>query len=68
MKTEHKYSIGKLLETLAKTECNLAQQNYYLFNYCNEILLHIGEKLEIDFTKRIRTLGDIKKIFAQSKK
>ena len=68
MKTEHKYSIGKLLEILAKTECNLAQQNYYLFNYCNEILLHIGEKLEIDFTKRIRTLGDIKKIFAQSKK
>lgn len=68
IKTEHKYSITKLLESLSKAECSLAQQNYYLFNYCDEVLLDIGEKLDINFIKRIRTLGEIKKNLASTKK
>lgn len=68
MKTEHKYSITKLLESLSKAECSLAQQNYYLFNYCDDVLLHIGEKLDINFNKRVRTLGEIKKNLAATKK
>jgi len=68
MKTKHKYSITKLLESLRKAECSYAQQNYYLFNYCDEILLEIGEKFNIDFTRRIRSLGEIKKILSGTKK
>lgn len=68
VKTKHKYSIGKLLESLSKAECSLAQHNYYLFNYCDRVLLDIGENMGIDFTRRIRTLGEIKKIFAATKK
>lgn len=68
MKTEHKYSISRLLQSLKKAECCFAQQNYYLFNYCDDLLRDIGPLFNIDFTKRIRTLGEIKKIIADTKK
>lgn len=68
MKMGHKYSITKMLDSLRKAKCSYAQQNYYLFNYCDEILLDIGDKFNIDFTRRIRSLGDIKKILGDTKK
>lgn len=68
LKTERKYSIGKLLGSLSSAQCTLLQQNYYLFDYYDEILKEIGIATDIDFGKRIRTLGDIKKILADSKK
>lgn len=67
-KLERKYSISCLLETLAKSECSLVQQNYYLFDNYNEVLKDIGDAMGIDFGKRIRTLGEIKKILARTKK
>lgn len=68
MKIEHKYSISRLLQSLKKAECCFAQQNYYLFNYCDDLLRDIGPLFNIDFTKRVRALGEIKKIFADTKK
>ncbi|HIS25808.1 MAG TPA: IS1634 family transposase [Candidatus Pullilachnospira intestinigallinarum] len=67
-KLEHKYSVGKILDSLSKAECSLVQQNYYLFDYYDEILKEIGLIMDIDFGKRIRTLGEIKKILAKTKK
>lgn len=68
LKTERKYSIRKLLDSLSNAQCTLLQQNYYLFDYYDEILKDIGITADIDFSKRIRTLGDIKKILADTKK
>lgn len=68
MKTDHKYTITKLLESLGKSECIHLQQNYYIFGYYDEVLRDIGEKLEIDFSKKMRTLGEIKKILGEVKK
>lgn len=68
MKTEHKYSITKLLETLSKAECSYIQQNYYLFDYFNDILNEVGVISNIDYSKKIRSLGEIKKILASTKK
>lgn len=61
-KMERKYSIGTILESLSKAECSLIQQNYYLFDYYDEVLKDIGRVTDIDFGKRIRTLGEIKKL------
>ena len=66
-KLEHKYSVGKILDSLSKAECSLVQQNYYLFDYYDEVLREIGLIMDIDFGKRIRTLGEIKKILAKTK-
>lgn len=68
MKLDRKYSIGAILNSLSKAECSLLQQNYYLFDYYDEVLKDIGKVLNIDFSKRIRTLGEIKKILADTKK
>lgn len=68
MKMEHRYSITQMLESLKKAECTYMQQNYYLFDYYDDVLKDIGEKFRIDFSKRIRTLGEVKKIFADTKK
>ena len=45
-KLEHKYSVGTILEYLSKAECSLVQQNYYLFDYYDELLKDIGLILE----------------------
>lgn len=63
-----KYSITHMLHSLGKAECSYVKQNYYLFDYCDEVLENIGNTLNIDFSKRIRSLGEIKKIFADTKK
>lgn len=68
MKLERKYSIGTILDSLSKSECSLLQQNYYLFDYYDEVLKDIGKVTDIDFSKRIRTLGEIKKVLADTKK
>ena len=67
-KLERKYSIGAILDSLSKAECSLVQQNYYLFDYYDEVLKDIGLIMDIDFGKRIRTLGEIKKNLAKTKK
>ena len=68
MKTEHKYSITKLLNALKNAECSYVQQNFYLFDYFNDILNEIGLISNIDYSKKIRSLGEIKKILATTKK
>lgn len=68
LKMGRKYSIGKLLGSLSKAQCTLLQQNYYLFDYYDEVLKDIEDVTGIDFSKRIRTLGEIKKILAGTKK
>ena len=68
MKLEHKYSAGRILESLSKANCSLIQQNYYMFDYFDEVLKDIGDLMNIDFAKRVRTLGDIKQTLADTKK
>ncbi len=68
MKTDHKYSITKLLEVLTKAECSHVQQNYYIFDCFNDILSEIGAVSNIDYSKKLRSLDEIKKILAATKK
>jgi len=68
MKMDRRYSIGKMLESLDKSECTLIKANLYLFDYFDSVLEDIGSKFDIDFSIRSRTLGDIKKILAKTKK
>lgn len=68
MNLDWKYSIGTILDSLSKANCSLVQQNYYLFDYYDAVLKNIGTVVGIDFSKRLRTLGEIKKILADTKK
>jgi len=68
VKMDHKYSIGQMLESLNKAECTHMKQNFYLFDYCCDVLMDMGKVFNIDFSKRIRGLGEIKKTLADTKK
>lgn len=67
-KLDRKYSVTAILESLNKCSCSLLEQNLYLFDYYDEILKDLGRKLGIDFSKKYRTVQEIKKIIGDSKK
>jgi transposase len=66
-KTDGKYSTAKILECLNKIQCSHEDENIYLFNYRNEMTDTIGNAFSIDFTKKRRTLLEIKKILGNVK-
>lgn len=68
LEMDGKYSVPQLLNSLRKAECTELRQNYYLFDYYDDILERLGEQFQIDFSARYRRLGEIKKILAQTKK
>lgn len=63
-----KYGVAPVLESLRKCECSLLEENLYLFDYYDEILQDIGELIGIDFSKKYRTLNEIKKVLGDVKK
>ena len=67
-KLDRKYSVTAILESLNKSSCSLLEQNLYLFDYYDEILDVLGKELEIDFSKKYRTIQEIKAIIGETKK
>ena len=67
-KLDRKYSVTAILESLNKSSCSLLEQNLYLFDYYDEILSAIGKELNIDFSRKYRTVKEIKKILGETKK
>jgi len=65
---KRKHSVSAILESLNKCSCSLLEQNLYLFDYYDEILKDLGNELDIDFSKKYRTVQEIKKIMGKSKK
>jgi transposase len=65
---ENKYSISTIVESLNKVSCSYLEGNYYLFDYIDQTVKDIGEKLGIKYEGAILTLGDIKKILGETKK
>jgi len=66
--TEHKYSAKTLINEMKKITGTYVDKNYYMFDYFNEIVEDLGNVVNIDFSKRFMTLGEIKKILVQTKK
>lgn len=68
LKLERKYSIGKIIESLLKCSCSNIQQNYYFFDYFDDVLKDIEIATSIDLSTEVRTLKKIKKSLAKTKK
>lgn len=68
MKTGHRYSIGKLLDSMARSSCTHVQENLYLFRYYDEVLELLGQKTGIPFDHKMLSLGEIKKILGSTKR
>ena len=59
---DNKYSTTKLLESLKKYQCAHIDANHYQFFYYDEILEDIGKSLEIDLSKKYKTVNEIRRL------
>lgn len=62
-----KYSVNQILESLQKCNCSHIQENYWLFDYTDEVLTDIGNEFNINFSQKFRQLQDIKKVLSETK-
>ncbi len=65
---DNKYSIARLTGSLRKASGSLLEENWYLFNYSDEITKAISEKMGIDLNRKYLKVGEIKKMLAATKK
>jgi transposase len=65
---DKKYSARQIIDSLAKCNCSYVQENYWLFDYTDDIMEDIGNILGIKFNQKFRSLQDIKKILGNMKK
>lgn len=65
---KRKYSVKTILESLRRCNCSLIESNVYMGLYYDDVLRTLGENLGIDFSRKYRTLKDIKTELAGTKK
>ena len=61
------YSTTRILDSLSKSCCSYLRNNIHMFDYHDDLLQAIGERMGIDFAQKFRTQADIKNIFASVK-
>jgi len=67
-KTGHVYSAEKIINALNSISCTHEQENIYLFGCRSVISDTLGKAVGVDFTKKRKRLGDMKKILGAVKK
>jgi len=50
-----------MIESLKQVSCMYLKENYYMFDYFDDIVQDIGNAVDIDLSKRIMRLNEIKK-------
>lgn len=63
-----KYSVARIMESLNRVSCAHMKENYYLFDYTDEVTDAIGAAVGVDFSKKFMRLKDIKNILGDVKK
>lgn len=67
-KLDHRHSTSAILKSLRNCSCSHVEENYYLFDYYNDVLKDIGAVTGIDFSRKYMRLGDIRKVLGETKK
>jgi transposase len=63
-----KFSIAAIAGSLSKASCTLLEENWYVQDYCDTVIIALKNALGIDLTRKYLQMGDIKKILAATKK
>ena len=64
----NKYTIPRIVESLNKASGSFLEENWYVFDYADEITKAITEILGVDLSRKYLRVGDIKKILGATKK
>ena len=50
------------------SSCSRLEENWYVRNYCDEVIVALKDEMEIDLTRKYLQLGGIRKILGTTKK
>ena len=64
----NQYSIPRIVESLNRASGSRLEENWYVFNYADEITKTINKTLGVDLDRKYLRLGDIKKILGATKR
>ncbi len=64
----NEYSVPKIVESLNKASGSHIEENWYLFDYADEITEKIKDVMGVDLTRKYLKLLDIKKMLGDTKK
>ena len=59
---EKRHSVRQIRNSLLNYSCSYLDQNYYLFDYRDDVILTIEKTFGLDLSKKIMPLSEIKKI------
>lgn len=62
IKLKEKHTVRQIRNSLINYSCSHLEQNYYLFDYRDDVLKSIEPVFNFDFSKKIMSLSEIKKI------
>jgi transposase len=62
-----KYTIERITDTLRKSACTHIQQNIWLFDYTDALIIELESVFNLMFSRKHMTLQEIKNSFAQTK-
>lgn len=60
--TGKRHSVRQIRNSLTNYSCSYLDQNYYLFDYRDDVILTIEKTFGLDLSKKIMSLSEIKKI------
>lgn len=63
-----KFSIASIADSLSKASCTRLEENWYVLDYSDDVIIALKDALNIDLTRKYIQLGTIKKILAATKK
>jgi transposase len=61
IRLNNKYLIKKIIESLRSVSCSHIDKNHYLLYYADEITDDMNVEFNLNFGKKVMTLGEIKK-------
>lgn len=64
---QDKYPASRIIESLRRCSCSRLKENYYLFDYYDEVLNDLRKELGIDFNRKYMSLGEIRTILGKTK-
>ena len=64
----NEYSISRIVESLKKASGSLLEENWYVFDYTDEITQAVTEKMGVDLSRKYLKVVEIKKMIGDTKK
>ena len=65
---DKKFTVKQICKALTSYSCSYLEQNYYLFDYRDDVLKAIEQVFKFDLSKKIMPLAEIKNILKYREK